>query len=73
MTRQPRMIAPEVVACIAEGRDPSIDELYSVADRIWDDIQGPKSAFAWGQLTADSSERLLTLKAAQAALIGNNG
>jgi hypothetical protein len=71
MTGQPPTIAPEVVASIAEGRDPSIDELFRVAYRIWGDLQGPKSAFAWGQLTADSSERLLALKAAQAALVGN--
>ena len=70
MTLRPRTIAPEMIDCIAEGRPPSVDELHRVADHIWVDIQGSRSAFAWGELTADSSERLLTLKAAQAALSG---
>lgn len=70
MTLRPHRIAPEVIECIAEGRSPSIDELHRVADHIWIDIQGDRSAFAWGDLTADSSDRRLTLKAAQAALSG---
>lgn len=71
MKSQPMTIASEVIDCIAEGRAPSVDELFRVADHIWTDIRGPRSAFTWGELTADSSERLLTLRAAQAALAGN--
>lgn len=71
MTQGPSTIAPEVIDCIAEGRDPSVDELFRVAGQIWTDIRGPRSAFAWGELTHDSSERLLSLRAAQAALAGN--
>ncbi|MBB4097446.1 hypothetical protein [Sphingomonas kyeonggiensis] len=63
-------IAPEVVACISEGRDPSDAELLRVAGQIWTDIRGARSAFAWGELTADSSERLLSLRAARGALAG---
>ncbi len=66
----PRTIAPEVIDCIAEGRLPSREELHRVADHIWSDIRGVRSAFSWGQLTEDSSERLLTLRAAHAALAG---
>ncbi|WP_044330589.1 hypothetical protein [Sphingomonas hengshuiensis] len=66
----PATIAPEVIACIAEGRDPSVDELLRVADHIWTEVRGTRSAFAWGELTADSSERLLGLRAAQGALVG---
>jgi hypothetical protein len=69
----PATIAPEVIDCIAEGREPDVDELFRVARHIWADVQGPRSAFAWGELTQDSSERLLSLKAAQAALVGSEG
>lgn len=71
MRQGPATIAPEVIDCIAEGREPSADELLRVADCIWTDIRGSRSAFAWGDLTQDSSERLLTIRAAQAALAGN--
>lgn len=64
-------IAPELIACIAEGREPSHAELLRVADQIWSDCLGTRSAFAWGELAADSSERLLTLRAAQHALAGS--
>jgi hypothetical protein len=63
-------VAEEVVACMTDGRDPTVTDLLHVAERIWDDIHGTKSAFAWGELHADSSERLLCLRAAQAALRG---
>jgi len=63
-------IAPEVIDCIAEAREPSVAELCRVAALIWSDIRGTRSAFAWGELAADSSERLLSLKAAHIALTG---
>lgn len=64
-------IAPEVIDCIGTGRDPSADEVLRVADQIWTDLRGTRSAFAWGDLMPDSAERLLTLRAAQVALAGN--
>ncbi len=70
MKPQQTTIAPEMIDCIAEGRSPSAEELFRVADHIWTDLRGPRSAFSWGELTQDSSERLLTLRAAQAALAG---
>jgi hypothetical protein len=63
-------IAPEVIACIADGRQPELAELYRVADRIWRDLGGERSAFSWGQLPHGDSSRLLVLRAAQAALNG---
>ena len=71
MKPQPRMFAPEVIDCIAEGRLPSLEELHRVAGHIWSDIKGARSAFAWGELTDDSSDRLLTLRVAEAALAGS--
>ncbi|MET0309920.1 MAG: hypothetical protein ABW023_14535 [Sphingomonas sp.] len=65
-------VATAVIDCIAQGRIPSDDELHRVAERIWSDMRGTRSAFAWGDLDHDSSERLLSLKAAQAALAGTD-
>jgi hypothetical protein len=64
-------IAPEVIDCIAQGRKPSDDELLRVAGRIWREVRGTRSAFSWGQLADDSSDRLLVMRAAKAALAGN--
>ncbi|KRC82253.1 hypothetical protein [Sphingomonas sp. Root241] len=66
-------IAPEVIDCIAQDRLPSIDELYRVADRIRSDLRGTKPAFAWGEADPEGIERLLTLRVAQAALVGDGG
>lgn len=73
MGTPPARIAPEVIDCIAQDRSPSIDELYRVADHIRSDLRGARPAFAWGETDPDSIERLLTLKVAQAALIGDGG
>lgn len=64
------LIAGPVVDCIASGRDPTGDELFQVAERIWTDATGERSASAWEQLPPDSAERLLSLRAAQVALRG---
>lgn len=66
------MIAPEVIDCIACGRSPRVDELFRVADHIWQDIHGSRSVFAWDELPDDSSERRMILRAAHAALLGNS-
>lgn len=64
-------IAPEIVDCISEGRRPDADELLRVAASIWNDMRRGRSAFSWDELRSDSSERLLSLRAAQVALVGN--
>lgn len=73
MAGHPTTIAPEVIACIAEGRAPSVKELRRVADRIRADLDGAGSAFARGDAGSDSSGQLVSLRAAQAALIGTAG
>ncbi len=40
------LIAGPVVECIADGRDPTIRELFHVAERIWTDIRTTRSAFS---------------------------
>lgn len=64
------LFADEVVECIAEGRDPSLEELFTVAQRIWADGAADRSAFAWGKLPAASPDRVEALRAAQLALCG---
>lgn len=64
------LFASEVVDCVAEGRDPSPEELFSVARRIWADGAAERSAFAWGKLPIDSPDRVEALRAAQLALCG---
>jgi len=70
MSGHPTTIAPEVIACIAEGRQPTVHELQRVADRIQADLAGVGPAFAWGDAGSDSSAHLLSVRAAHAALIG---
>jgi hypothetical protein len=65
------LIARPVVDCIADGREPSVHELFEVAERIWTDTRTARSAFSWSDLPVDGSERLISLRAAQAALTGN--
>jgi hypothetical protein len=57
---------PEVIDCIAEGRPPSDEELFRVADHK--DLLGSRAAFAWGRAPDGAT---LTLRAAQAALAGD--
>ncbi|MCP3731519.1 hypothetical protein M9978_13910 [Sphingomonas sp. MG17] len=68
---QPKTIAPEVIACIAEGRYPSVTELNRVADRIWSDLRACRPAL-FCNVEGNPYERLLVLKAAQAALAGDD-
>lgn len=63
-------IAPEVVACMQQARSPSTEEVARVAEAVWRDMTTGRSAFAWGDLTEDSSERLISMRVAGAALGG---
>ncbi|HSX53730.1 MAG TPA: hypothetical protein VLG14_00395 [Sphingomonas sp.] len=67
----PATIAPEVIACIAQGRLPSGEELQRVADHIWNDLRGATSALSWGNSTANDAEQMLILRVARAALVGS--
>lgn len=66
------LFAAEVVDCVAEDRAPTIQELFSVAERIGRDA-GMRPIFAWdGPCTSSQEERFL-LRAAHAALCGATG
>jgi hypothetical protein len=56
---------------MTEGRDPTVHELSSLADRIRTEVRGTASAFAWGGATDDGSVHMISLRLAQAALIGH--
>jgi hypothetical protein len=64
----PSTIAPEVIACIAEGRPPTPGELARVAERVRADLGGERSAFAWGDAGAADQ---LSLRVAELALRGS--
>ncbi|RYG86269.1 MAG: hypothetical protein EON59_10375 [Alphaproteobacteria bacterium] len=66
-------LMPEhLVDCIATGREPTVHELFAVAERIWIDGAAERSAFAWDRLAADADERLIALRGAQIALTGGS-
>ncbi|WP_447723808.1 hypothetical protein [Sphingomonas koreensis] len=71
MHSPPATIAPEIIACIAEGRLPTISELRRVAERIRAELRGARSVFHWDRAVAQRTERRLMLRAARAALAGS--
>ena len=70
MGSPPATIAPEIIACIYEGRLPTLSELRRVARRIRDELRGTRSMFRWDR-TAEARERRMMLRAALAALAGS--
>ena len=73
MYSPPATIAPEIIACIAEGRLPTMRELRRVAERIRSELRGAQSVFRWGRSHQARFERRLILRAALAALAGTGG
>lgn len=71
MDSPPATIAPEIIACIYEGRLPTLGELRRVARRIRNELRGARSVFRW-ERNAEARERKLMLRAALAALAGNS-
>ncbi len=71
MHSPPATIAPEIIACIAEERQPTITELRRVAERIGAELRGARSVFRWDHPEPERAERRLMLRAAQAALAGD--
>jgi hypothetical protein len=67
MSVQQATIPPEIIRCIAHGREPDMSEMRSVADQIWRDIVGATS-----NASLDPKARQLSLRAARAALAGGH-
>jgi hypothetical protein len=61
---------PELIDCVATGRDPTVSELFHVAGRIWIDGAPDRSAFAWRQLQPSSDDRASAIRLALAAMRG---
>lgn len=71
MTMSTSPLMPEqIIECISTGRDPTVQELFEVAERIWTDGATGRSAFGWGRLSPDCDDRLVALRGAQLALSG---
>ena len=62
------MIIDEVVDCMSEAKNPTVQDLFSVAQRIWSEGAPNRSAFAWGTLPV--ADRAYALRAARLALCG---
>lgn len=65
------LFADEVIDCVSENRNPTVEEVTSVARRIWSDGASGRSAFSWDRLPETSLERLASLRAAHFALLGD--
>lgn len=65
------LVCDEVIDCMSAARFPTVPELYIVAERIWTDCEGSRSAFAWGELPTEAPERATALRAAHMALCGS--
>lgn len=65
------MFDDAVIDCVASDRAPTVQELFRVAELIWLEGAGDRSAFRWGRLTPTDSAKLMALRAAQAALLGS--
>lgn len=60
-----------VIDCVASDREPTDQELFQVAQRIWAEGAANRSAFRWGSLPPANSEKRLALRAARIALSGS--
>lgn len=65
------LVPDQIIKCISTGREPTVQELFQVAERIWIDGAIGRSAFSWGRLPSGSHDRLVALRGAQLALSGN--
>lgn len=65
------LASAQLIDCIGADRDPTVGELFLQAELMWIDGASGRSTFAWGQLAPGSGERLMALRGAQLALIGN--
>ena len=70
MSNSPLM-PDEIIECMGTGRDPTVQELYAVAERIWTDGSAGRSALSWGRLALNSGDRLKAIRGAQLALYGD--
>lgn len=70
MIRTALTVAPEIIACVGEAREPSVQELGRLADRVHREIWG-EPAFAWEPAVGETMSRLASVRIAHAALLGH--
>jgi len=70
---RPYVVAPELVACIADGRAPKLQELGRMAEGTDREIHGNRPLFAWGASEADVTSKWIPYRLAHAALVGTDG
>jgi hypothetical protein len=66
------LFAHEVIECVSEGREPTVHELFCLAERIWQESNAHRPAFAWGTLAPTDPDRVGSLRAALAATMGTD-
>lgn len=71
MRSRNRLFDDAVIDCVASDRGPTVQELVRVAERIWAEGAADRSAFRWDRLPASDPDKLMSLRAAQAALLGS--
>ncbi|GGB43642.1 hypothetical protein GCM10011380_36350 [Sphingomonas metalli] len=60
-----------VIDCVAGDRAPTVQELFHVAEVIWTEGAADRSAFRWDCLAPTDPGKLMSLRAAQAAMLGS--
>lgn len=65
------MFDDAVIDCVASDRAPTVQELFHVAELIWTEGAADLSASRWGRLTPADPDKLMSLRAAQVALLGS--
>jgi len=65
------MFDDAVIDCIAGDRSPTVQELCQVAELIWAEGAADRSSFRWGCLAPTDPAKLMSLRAAQVALLGS--
>lgn len=65
------VFASELVVCIADARDPTVHELFTVARQVWMEGAAERFALRWEYLPSADPDRLMALRVAQAALCGS--
>jgi hypothetical protein len=59
-----------LISCVATGRDPTVPELFDLAERMWTESAADRSAFAWGELHPACTDRVVALRSALVAFSG---
>lgn len=71
MSRTHPTIAPAIIACIHEGRDPTVHELCETTDRIEAELLGTTPRAAGIAFRPGPAARLFSMRVALAALAGH--